>query len=973
VQAGDRIPATTAGRDDTADTLLAVIRDLIAELHPQAAQPSRIALDSALERELGIDSLGRVELLSRLEGAFRISFPEQVFRLAETPRDLLRAIRRATPATATPAVRRPVEVEAATQGLPHEAATLVDVLEWHAASHPQRTHIRFHADGDTGDALTYGELRAQAGAVAGGLQQEGLQPGDTVALMLPTSRDYFFSYYGVLLAGGIPVPVYPPVRMSQLEEHLLRQRDILMNCQASLLIAMPEAQRVAQLLKARVGTLRRVVTAAELLARRESPAPAALQSGDIAFLQYTSGSTGSPKGVILTHANLLANIRADGAAIQAGPEDIFVSWLPLYHDMGLIGAWLGSLYHAVPLVILSPLAFLSRPLRWLQAIQRHQGTLSAAPNFAYELCLKKITDTEIAGLDLSTWRIAFNGAEAVGAQTVRRFCERFRTCGFRPETMYPVYGLAECSLGLCFPPLRRAPRTDVLLREPFQRTGRALPAVTTDESHLQFVSCGHPLPGHQVRILGPGGRELPERREGRLEFRGPSATSGYYRNPQATRALFHDEWLDSGDLAYIADGEVFITGRAKDVIIRAGRQLYPDELEAAIGELPGIRKGCVVIFGCTDPAQGTERLVVLAELRDGGAGPAEPLRREINTLTTKLTGGPPSEIILAPAHTVPKTSSGKLRRTTTRTLYEQGRLLRRSHAVWWQVTRFALAGMLPGIRHLQRRLAADLYAGYSWLVFGLFAAGTWFLVGVLPGRRRRWRFVQRAARTLLRVTGLPLQVRGLQHLPPEGRPCVLVANHASYMDSIALAAALPQPVSFVAKAELTGKFAVRWFLERLDTRFVERFDRQQSIRDARELAAALPAGRSLLFFPEGTLTRMPGLQPFLMGAFLTAAQAGVPVIPVALRGTRSILRDDSWFPQRGVIRIDVGAPLRAGQRDGVVPENRWQAALELRNGARAYLLRHCGEPDLEGVYPPDSTSQMGSIQGKEGSGLSNRG
>ena len=946
------------GKDlqDMANAVLEIIRELVAELHPRAPDALPATLDSSLEEDLAIDSLGRVELFARLQQAFHVTLAESVFAGAETPRDLLRGLRHAsgTAILAAPAdadTLIPAEAEA----LPRHARTLVDVLNWHVAAHGERTHIQFDEEGAAGETISYRQLKAGAEAVANGLQQHGLRPEETVVLMLPTGKAYFFSFFGVLMAGGIPVPIYPPVRASQIEDHLQRQKLILENCQAAFMITVPESRGVARLLKSRIETLRHVVTAEALLACRGSASVVASSPWDIAVLQYTSGSTGNPKGVILTHANLLANIRADGAAIAANAGDVFVSWLPLYHDMGLIGAWLGSLYHAVKLVIMSPLAFLTRPQRWLWAIHRHHASLSAAPNFAYELCLRKIADQDLAGLDLSSWRIAFNGAEAVSAQTVRQFSERFRACGFHAETLYPVYGLAECALGLCFPPLARAPRIDVIERDPFLRGGQALPAAGSEAPVLEFVACGAPLPGHHIRVVGSTGRELPERREGRLEFRGPSATGGYYRNPQATRRLIHGEWLNSGDLAYVAAGEVYITGRVKDVIIRAGRHIYPDELEAAIGDLPAVRKGCVAVFGSTLHAMGTERLVVVAETRAAGAAANEELRVRINRITLDLTGVPANEIVLAPPHTVLKTSSGKLRRSATRARYEQGRLLQHDQPLWWQVARFALAGVRPWLRRAGAGIAAELYAGYAWSMFALIGAGAWLAVLLLPRLDWRRRCVRGCARALARVTGIPLRVQGAEHLPPAPECCVLVANHASYLDAIVLSAAIARPFGFVAKAELAGHFGARMFLNRLGVRYAERNDRRQGIAAARRLAGAVCAGVSLVFFPEGTFTSVPGLRPFHLGAFVAAREAGVPVIPIAIRGTRFILWGDTGFPRRGAVSITIGPPLRM-EADAGRPATAWQAAVALRNGARAFILRHCGEPDLAGVDKhPDSS------------------
>ena len=261
------------------------------------------------------------------------------------------------------------------------------------------------------------------------------------------------------------------------------------------------------------------------------------------------------------------------------------------------------------------LSFLAKPQRWLWAIHRFGGTLSAAPSFAYELCVRRIDDRDIEGLDLSSWRIAFNGAEAVNPNSMRRFIKHFAACGFRAESMMPVYGLAESSVGLAFPTPGSGPTVDRIKRIPFMDSGRAIPAEDTEKNVLEFVYCGQPLPGHQVRIVDSNDRELPERTEGSLQFLGPSATSGYFKNPAHTSSLFHGQWLDSGDKAYIAGGDIYITGRTKDIIIRAGRNIYPEELEEAVGKIPGVCAGNVAVFGSTSPQSGTEELVILAESR----------------------------------------------------------------------------------------------------------------------------------------------------------------------------------------------------------------------------------------------------------------------------------------------------------------------------------------------------------------------
>ncbi len=935
-------PNRVAGamNDDSTSTLLATIRSVAAELHSRPEESVQVTLDSALERDLGFDSLGRVELIARIEHAFGVTLPEQVFAAAETPRDLLQAVLAARPGAVGPADISRLEAPAPTESEPTSAATLEEVLDWHVRTHPDRVHITLQ-DTEGGETITYAGLKEGAESIASGLLERGLQPGQSVAIMLPTGREYFFSFFGVLLAGGVPVPIYPPARLTQIEDHLRRHVRILSNALAVMLITVPEVKSVAKLLRAQVASLRLVVTTEELESSSSAPKYGG-RAENTALIQYTSGSTGDPKGTVLSHANLLANIRAMGQAASVSSTDVFVSWLPLYHDMGLIGAWLGSLYYAFPLVVMSPVTFLTRPERWLWAIHRHRGTMSASPNFGYELCLRKIPDPALAGLDLSSLRMAFNGAEPVSPDTIANFTERFGPYGLRPQAIAPVYGLAECSVGLAFPPIWRGPVVDTVQRERFLQAGQAEPAGSDEKDPLRFVACGQPLPGHEIRIVDASGRELPERVEGRLEFKGPSTTSGYFRNPEQTRRLFHGEWLDSGDFAYMAAGDVYLTGRAKDIIIRAGRNIYPYEVEEALGNIPGIRKGCVAVFGSPDPVSGTERQIVMAETRETSGIELDKLRDKVSAVTVDVLGMPADEIVLAPIHTVLKTSSGKIRRAACRELYEKGAPAPR--AVWWQVARLVLAAALPQVRRGIQAASDVAYATYVWALFGLLAPITWLLAVLLPRPAWSWAVSHRIARLYAALARTPIMVRGLENLSG-GAPSVIAVNHASYLDGIVLIATLHGRLSsagyfaFVAKGELLGSFFPRTYLQHIGADFVERFDAQRSVEDVKQIMLSVQAGRSPLFFPEGTFTRIPGLAPFRMGAFMVAVEGGMPVVPVAIRGTRSILRDGHWFPRRGVITVTIGRPIMPDGKD-------WAAAIRLRNIVRAEILRHCGEPDL---------------------------
>ncbi len=918
--------------------MLDIVCGLAAELRRQD-RPA-VALDSSLERDLGLDSLSRVELLLRIGRSFGVSLPEQALVSAETPRDLLLLLEHAAPPP-TPGDRAPRPLTQGPSAFPTQARTLVEVLDWHVSVHPSKLHVQVYGEGEAVEDVTYLGLKEGAQAVAAGLAAHGVEPGQTVAIMLPTGKDYLFSFFGILIAGAIPVPIYPPGRLSQIEDHLRRHAGILANSRARLLVTVPEAEPVARLLRAQVDSLRGAVTVPELAARAAGPYHIARAASDLAFLQYTSGSTGNPKGVSLTHANLLANIHAMGTAIRVREQDVFVSWLPLYHDMGLIGAWLGSLCYGMPLALMSPLAFLAWPARWLWAIHRLRGTLSAAPNFAYDLCARKLRDRDLEGLDLSSWRVAFNGAEPVSADTLEQFASRFGAYGLRREAITPVYGLAECSVGLAFPPLDRGPLIDVIEREALMRSGKAVPAGTGERGVLRVVSCGHPLPGHEIRIVDGAGREVGDRVDGRLEFRGPSATSGYFRNPEQTRKLFRGEWLDSGDFGYTVNGEVYITGRVKDVIIRGGRNIYPYDLEEAAGAIPGIRKGCVAVFGSPDPVSGTERLVVLAETRETGPAARERLLHAINAAALDLLGVAADDVVLVPPHTVLKTSSGKIRRAASREYYERRGTRPRPAPVWLQFLRLASAALLPELRRSLRGIVALLYAGYAWSMLFLVAIPLWILVAAARRPALSRTACHAAAKLLSRLTGIRVTVTGLENLPTTAH--VLASNHASYIDAIVLGAALPPGGGYVyvAKREFARQWIPRLFLEGLEVVFVERFDAKRGVEDVVRVEEAARGGASPVFFPEGTFDRQPGLREFRLGAFLVSTRAGLPVVPVGIRGARSILRGATWFPRFGAAAVAIGAP--------IAPEgNDWTAAVKLRDQVRAEILRLSGEPDRLG-------------------------
>jgi fatty-acyl-CoA synthase len=932
------------------ERVLDVVRDLARETGGPRAERA-VSAEASLEREVGLGSIERVELLARLERAFGRALDDRGLGL-DTAAGLARAL---VDAHAVAPLQLPVRDDAlgAAADIGSGVHTLHESLWRHARLDPARVHVFLRGDpgstppgastsaADGGEEpITYGRLRDEAAAVAGGLRARGVSRGDTVALVLPTGLDFLRSFLGVLLARAVPVPIYPPVRLDRLPEYAARQSAILADAGVRLLVTVPRARPVVGLLRPAVPTLADVVTADELAA---SGAPVAGPEGDgsdPAFIQYTSGSTGQPKGVLLTHDNLLANIRAIAAGLEMRPTDVGVSWLPLYHDMGLIGSWLVCLHQGLPLTLLPPTAFLARPERWLWAIHQRRATLSAAPNFAYELCVRRIPDEALEGLDLSSWRAALNGAEPVSTGTLARFARRFARVGFRPEAMMPVYGLAECSVALAVPPPGRGPRVDRVAREPFQAEGRAEAAPPGDASALEFVSVGRELEEHAIRIVDDAGRDVAERVVGRLVFRGPSMTSGYYRRPEATEAIvLPGGWLDSGDLAYRAAGEVHVCGRRKDLIIKGGRNLFPQEIEEAAASVEGIRRGCVVAFGVENAALGTEKLVVVAETRVADAAGRERLVGAVTERVAEAVDLPPDQVVLVPPGAVAKTSSGKVRRAATKESFLAGALGRPPRATLGQTARLAVAALDEATRPWISRAGRGLYAAWLAAALALLLLPTWLLVSLVPSRRLAFALSRFASQAGLRLAGCRLEAEGLERLPRHG-PLVLASNHASYADVAALLALLPGDFLFVAKREVLAYPLIGAFVRRCGHLTVDRWDALQSVTDADVVARALRAGESVLFFPEGTFTAATGLRPFRLGAFGAAAVAGAPVVPLALRGTRRVLRGDGGLPRPGPVSLWVGDP--------IAPEGTDMAALvRLRGRVADAIGARCGEPRLD--------------------------
>ncbi|MDB4987936.1 MAG: Pyoverdine chromophore precursor synthetase PvdL [Myxococcaceae bacterium] len=553
-------------------------------------------------------------------------------------------------------------------------STLVEAL-----SALPRGHARgFRFIGSDGQEryFPYEALEAEARCRAGLLAQLGVEKGDRVALVVAEGHEFVLTFLGTVLAGAVPVPIFPRATFKVSSDYTDTVRHIVEASDSSLLIAT-EANRalVEPLLQAgdKPTKLTRLVTVEGAFSPEKSApssfTPPLLTPDDLCFLQFTSGSTSRPKGVMVSHCNLIANATAflgpDG--LDRRDEDVGVSWLPLFHDMGLIGFILGPLIMDIPVVILPTASFARGPKIWLETIHKHRGTITYAPNFAYALATKRLKAKDVDALDLSCLRIAGCGAEPIQASTLRDFAAALAPAGLDATALLPSYGMAEATLAITFHPRGHALRTDKV--DPVaMRSGRAVPSAADDA--LELVSCGRCFPGHTLAIVDEHGTRLGEREVGEIVVQGPSVSPGYYNNDEANAQSFpSDGFLHTGDLGYLAGGDLFICGRSKDLIIIRGANFHPQDLEWAVSELEGVRRGNVVAF--STQLDGDERLVLAVEC---GSVDAEAVRARVASRITEAFGLAPHEVVAVTLGGLPKTSSGKVQRKKTRELYQAGQL-----------------------------------------------------------------------------------------------------------------------------------------------------------------------------------------------------------------------------------------------------------------------------------------------------------
>jgi fatty-acyl-CoA synthase len=516
--------------------------------------------------------------------------------------------------------------------------------------------------------VPWAQLHDEAKAVAAALQQRGIGPGSHVSLLAPTSRSLVTAIQAVWLAGATVVVLPLPMRLGSIDEFVAQTRVRIKGADSAIVLADddlaaflepdPDDPPIA-LLGEFMPWAEGRPTAGDYVAPEIDP-------DSLAILQFTSGSTSDPKGVMLPHRVVVTNLDGIAEVALLDPEtDVLVSWLPLYHDMGLIGLLSLSMYSGTDMVLGAPQDFMAAPARWMQWISDFGGTATAGPNFSYALAARALKRME--NLDLSKWRVALNGAEPVDPATFDEFCAVAAKHGFRAGAAFPAFGMAEVAIAGSFPPPMRGIVVDTVDKQILETERYAAPVPEGSEGSRALAKLGRPIPGLEMRICDPTtGDVMKEREVGELEIRGTSVTPGYYKHPEATAATFHDGWLKTGDLAYLVDGELVICGRIKDVIIVGGRNVFPEDVERAVADVDGVRPGNVIAFGI-EGRKGKEAFVIVAETKV--TEEADVVRAAVSVRVRDAIGMPAEEIVLVAPGTLPKTSSGKLQRSLCRTKY----------------------------------------------------------------------------------------------------------------------------------------------------------------------------------------------------------------------------------------------------------------------------------------------------------------
>jgi fatty-acyl-CoA synthase len=538
---------------------------------------------------------------------------------------------------------------------------------------------------------SFRDIRIEAERRAADLHARGLVKGDRLAIAVPDPDEFVLSFLGAVMGGIVPVPISPQLSFKNIESYHDTVAHIANASGASLLLTTTATRQYVDPIVPRTPNLRGVLTVDELGKEDHGKVDVTIDPTDLAFLQFTSGSTSRPKGVMVSHRNLAWNSESfmiHGLAKDSS-FDKGVTWLPLFHDMGLIGFVVGTIFTDIPVVFLPTASFVRNPRIWLDKIHQHRGTITYAPNFAYALVAKRLKEKDVADLDLSCLHRAGCGAEPIQARTLRDFAAKLAPAKFDPKAFLPSYGMAEATLAITFVPHSTGVRSDVIEKKSLEG-GDAKPAASiegegnhtepawSDSDRQELVNCGRPFPEHHVAIVDEAGNRLGDRQVGHIITRGPSVSAGYYNEAELTADAFKagpdgEKWLYTGDLGYTVDGEVFVCGRLKDMIIVRGRNFYPNDLEWVVSELPSVRRGNVVAFGVevSGPDSQGEQLVIAAEAFQSDA---EALKQAISQAILASFSLATHEVVIVPQGSLPRTSSGKPQRRKTRQMYLDGTL-----------------------------------------------------------------------------------------------------------------------------------------------------------------------------------------------------------------------------------------------------------------------------------------------------------
>lgn len=916
--------------------LLAVTRLFLRELGAQRAARA-VSLDALLLDDLGLGSLERVAFLQRLEQHFGVRLAIEDLLRADSMRDMYHLLEQAEPhmemqlpelALATAAM--PVEVD--------PCETLVDVLSRYVEAEPKRRQACLLQSQGQVTELSYGSLWRKARHLAVLLQQHAAcTPQAVIAIAVTEAEAFMVSYLAVVLAGLQPLVMRMPVNAHCLRPLYWRIRlpMLVSNQVAGLILQDVSAQNALRPLQQALASNLAYFIYDELIARPQLPEYELRPvSADYVIYRRLAWDHREQSRLQVTHAQWLQQIREDGAALNIKASDVVFSWLSLVEPMGLLSAWLGSLYYGLPFIWMPPQDFFAAPEKWLWGIHQYRASISFAPNAGYAKCVQEIKEQSCVGLDLSCWRVALNAGESMAAITVRQFCERFSAYGFSDCAMIQGYIPAGESMLLTLSMLSRPAHFERISRQVFFSHKRAQLLEADRPGGLLFVASGRSLPSSEIHIVDQDGRSLGDRQIGYIKYR------RHFR-------LDSNQWCVCSDLGYIADETLYTVAADPQQVVKYGSYITPYALRMVITGIAALAKANYLSFSITEPAGGqAEWVLLLATDKIRNPFYVRRVQAVLHNHLTQCFGVAPDHMLFYAKHGLERfgeTTDEQLQ--GAQAAYQAGELL--PQPAWYHHRRLwgktcALAKLC--LRPLTK-LAKLIYSIYFLLLFILLFIPCSFVVRVLPKRlsKKLFKFI---CRLIFLLAGCPIVVKGRAWLR-QSEHVIFAPNHTSYLDVLALIAVLPSRVCFVGKRELKSIPLLGSLFKNMGHLFVDPADIRRGEENLQQLISVLQEGRSLVIYPEGTFTHANGLRPFKLGAFMAAAQTNTPVCPVICTGLRRVLRDRELLLRPGLIRV-IAKPWQRPEADDM------QAVLKLRDDVMAQIAEDCGEPVLELVVagPP---------------------